>query len=56
MMNEIFEIEVMARFRVRTDDIERTRHMLQFPEFPDLMDDDAVEFLDGTTKWEKITK
>lgn len=46
-----YTIEIITRFEVVTDDIERTIRDYEFPTFPDL-DETAVEFLDGKTIWE----
>lgn len=48
-----YNVSLCFNYIIKTDDVDRTRLVYEFPTFPDLMDDDAVEYVDGTTTWEK---
>jgi hypothetical protein len=48
-----YNVSLTFSYTIRTDDVERTKRDYEFPTFPDLIDDDAVEFIDGTETWEE---
>lgn len=41
-------------YEIVTDDIERTMNEMEFPTFPDLLEDDQVKFLDNINRWEVV--
>ena len=48
-----YNVSLCFNYIIKTDDVNRTRRDYEFPIFPDLIDDDAVEYVDSTTTWEE---
>jgi hypothetical protein len=55
-MGEVKAYSVYLTFEyvILTDDLERTKRDYEFPTFPDLMNDEAVEYITGTSEWTEI--
>lgn len=54
-MGEIktYTVILNHEYIIKTDDIQRTMNQYEYPIFTDLSDDDAAEFVQGTTTWEE---
>jgi hypothetical protein len=48
-----YNVSLCFSYTIRTDDVARTRRDYEFPTFPDLIDNDAVEFIDSSETWEE---
>lgn len=51
-----YRLNLTFEYDIITDDIERTKEQYEFPTFPDLMEDEQVEFIMGTESWEELDK
>ena len=49
-----YQVSLTFEYVIMSDDIERTKEQYEFPTFPDLDSDDAVEFESGTERWVEI--
>lgn len=51
-----YEVTMKFNYVIDTDDIERTSKEIEFPLFPDLDSDNAVEFSGSIIDWEEVTE
>jgi len=49
-----YRVSLSYDYVIKTDDLERTKRDYEFPTFPDLDSDDAVEFDSGTESWDEM--
>lgn len=49
-----YHLKMIFHYEIVTDDIERTMNEMEFPTFPDLLEDHQVNFLDNLNSWEEV--
>ena len=49
-----YKVYLTFEYEILTDDIVRTKEQYEFPTFPDLMEDEQVEFIMGTESWDDM--
>ena len=49
-----YRVSLSYEYIIKTDDLERTQRDYEFPTFPDLDSDDAVEFDSGLESWDEL--
>jgi hypothetical protein len=49
-----YRVNLEFEYEILTDDIERTKRVYEFPTFPDLMEDEQVEFIMGGESWDDM--
>ena len=49
-----YNLKMVFEYEIVTDDIERTLNEMEFPTFPDLVEDYQVEFLDNLNTWTEV--
>jgi len=49
-----YHLKMVFHYEIVTDDIERTLNEMEFPTFPDLIEDYQVEFLDNLNHYGEV--